>query len=163
MTQTDIGFETVKKLWYIKSWTNNRQFLGVQMVYDANIQLRDVVADTYAWDHPKYENASNGRLRFFDDKVSIEKHGSVADSILVEGNRDFSFIELPLAEIELQFNLPDMDWILTIEGKSYITRNLVGRMTGKLIVTRKRFVIERPTSLLYSPDVTLINSNLGVA
>ncbi|GAG27041.1 unnamed protein product, partial [marine sediment metagenome] len=43
MSQTDIGFETAKKLWYIKSWTNNRQFLGVQLVHNSNINLIDVV------------------------------------------------------------------------------------------------------------------------
>jgi hypothetical protein len=163
MTQTDIGFETAKKLWYIKSFTNNRQFLGVQLVYDSNIKLDNVKIDTYAWAHEKYPEASNGRLRFFDDKVSIEKHGSVADSILVEGETDFTFTALPLAEIELQFNLPEMDWILTIGDKSVITRNLVGRLTGRLINDRKRFIIKQPESLLYSPEVTLINSNLRIA
>lgn len=163
MTQTDIGFATDRKLWYVKSWTNNRQFLGVQMVKNSNITLKNVIADTYAWAHEKYADASNGRLRFFDDPVTIEKKGAIADSIVVEGDSDFVFIQLPHGDIEVKFNLSDMDWTITIDGVDYVTRNFVGKMTGGMLNERKRFVISQPESVLYSSDVTLINSNLGIA
>jgi hypothetical protein len=163
MSQTDIGFETVRKLWYIKSWTNNRQFLGVQMVRNSNIRLKNVIADTYAWAHEKYADASNGRLRFFDDPVTIVKTGAVADSIVVEGDSDFVFTKLPAGDVEVKFNLLDMDWTITINGTDYVTRNFVGKMTGRMLNERKRFVIELPSSVLHSKEVTIIDSNLGIA
>jgi hypothetical protein len=162
MGQTDIGFETGKKLWYIESFTDNRQFLGVQLVKDSNIRLDNVVVDTYAWKHEKYANASQGRLRFFDDRCTIAKHGSIADSILVEGDSEFLFTKLPHGDIEVKFNLEDMDWTITIEGVDYVTRNFVGRVNGRLLNERKRFVVTQPESVLYSKDVTLINSNLRI-
>jgi hypothetical protein len=162
MGQTDIGFETGKKLWYIESFTNNRQFLGVQLVNDSNIKLNDVIVDTYAWKHEKYANASQGRLRFFDDRCTIEKQGSIADSILVEGDSDFVFTQLPHGDIEVKFNLADMDWTITIDGVDYVTQNFAGKVTGGLLNDRKRFVIEQPRTVMYSKQITIINSNLGV-
>jgi hypothetical protein len=162
MSQTDIGFDTGKELWYIRSLTDNRQFLGAQMVKNANIKLVDVIVDTYAWAHEKYANASQGRLRFFDDKCIIEKHGAIADSILVEGDSEFAFVQLPFGDIEVKFNLPTMDWTITIHGQDYITRNFAGKVTGGLLTERKRFVIEHPRTVMYSKDITLINSNLGI-
>jgi hypothetical protein len=162
MGQTDIGFETGKKLWYIESHTNNRQFLGVQLVKDSNIVLDKVIVDTYAWKHEKYQNASQGRLRFFDDRCTIEKSGSIADSVLVEGDSDFLFAQLPHGDIELRFNLEDMDWTIAIDGQDYITRNIVGKVSGGLLKERKRFVMRSPRVVLYSKEVTLIEPNLGV-
>jgi hypothetical protein len=162
MTQTDIGFETSKELWYIESFSDNRQFLGVQLVRGANIRLEDVIVDTYAWKHEKYANASQGRLRFFDDICTIEKHGAIADSILVEGASDFVFTRLPAGDIEVKFNLESMDWTLTIGGIDYVTRNFAGKVSGGLLSDRKRFVIEQPESVLHSKDITIINSNLAL-
>jgi hypothetical protein len=169
VSQTDIGFETAKMLWYIKSFTDNRQFLGAQLVKDAQIRLEDVIVDTYAWAHDKYVDASEGRLRFFDNPCTIEKSGGLADSVLVEGDEDFAFTKLPAGDIEIQFNLPTMDWTLHLNGQEHITRNLVGKVTGGLlhdnpggVPSRKRFVIEQPESVLYSKDITIINSNLAM-
>jgi hypothetical protein len=162
MTQTDIGFETARKLWYIESLTDNRQFLGVQLVKDSNIQLDNVIVDTYAWKHEKYSNASNGRLRFFDDPVTIVKTGAIADSIVVEGDSDFVFTKLPAGDVEVKFNLESMDWTITIDGEDYVTRNFAGKISGGLINDRKRFVIKQPESVLHSMEMTLINSNLEI-
>jgi hypothetical protein len=55
-----------------------------------------------------------------------------------------------------------MDWTITIDGQNYITRNIVGKVTGGLLNDRKRFVIEQPCTVMYSKQITLIDSNLGV-
>jgi hypothetical protein len=132
------------------------------LVKDSNIKLKNVIVDTYAWKHEKYSNASQGRLRFFDDTCTIEKHGAIADSILVEGESEFTFTLLPLGDIEVKFNLEDMDWTITINNKDYITRNFSGKVNGGLLNDRKRFVIKQPASVLYSKEITLINSNLEI-
>jgi hypothetical protein len=163
MTQTDIGFETGKKLWYIESFTNTRQFLGVQLVEDSNIVLDNVDIDTYSWAHDKYSNASNGRLRFYDDTCTITKRGAIADSVYIKGSEDnFNFNKLPKGDIEVKYNLETFDWTLTIDGMDYITRNFNGKISGKLLKERKRFVISNPESVLYSKGVTLIDSNLEI-
>jgi len=162
MTQTDIGFDTGRKLWYIESSTDNRQFMGVQLVHDSNIKLDNVIIDSYAWRHEKYPDASQGRIRFFDDTCTISKHGSVADSILVEGDKDYTLKKLPEGNVYIRFNLPTMDWTLKVQDKEYVTRNFSGKIDGELLKNTKRFMIFNPKSVLYSKEITLINSNLEI-
>lgn len=161
-TQTDIGYETSKNLWYINDLTNTRQFLGVQLVKDSNIKLDNVIIDTYAWAHDRYGNSSNGRVRFFDDMCVIKRQGAIADSIEVIGSSKFNFIKLPSGDIEFKYNLETFDWTMTLQDKEYITRNITGLVSAHLLKERKRFVIEQPKSVLYSKEITLIDSNLGI-
>jgi hypothetical protein len=166
MTQTDIGYDTKKKLWYIESYTPNREFLGVQLVHDANLKLENVIGDTYAWNPNPNEatKISQGRLRFFDqDKCEIHKRGAVADSIKVTGQYKLNFQEVKTeGDVAVFFNLESMNWSLMIGDGRYTTQNMVFEMTGELSEQRKNFIIKNPKSILYSPILTLVNSNLEI-
>jgi len=166
MTQTDIGYDTKKKKWYIESYTPNREFLGVQLVHDSNIKLESVIGDTYAWNPSPNEHTerSQGRMRFFDqDKCEIHKSGAVADSIKITGQYQLKFQEIKTEnDVAVFYNIPTMDWTLVIDGGKYVTQNMVFELTGELSEQRKNFIIKNPKSILYSPILTLLNSNLEV-
>jgi len=165
MTQTDIGFDTQKKLWYIESQTDNRQNLGAQLVLDANINLQNVIVDTYAWKHDRELTSSHGRVRFFDnDQCTINKKSAVADSIDIKGeSSNFDFHNFGVGQdVILKFNLPTMDWTITIAGNDYITKNIAGNVNAKIRKDKLRFIIKRPKSVLYSQVITIINSNLEI-
>lgn len=167
MTQTDIGFDTGKKLWFIQSWTDNRIFLGLQLVKDSNIKLNNVLCDTYAWapntQAGESATTSHGRFRFSEGDIEIKRDDAIAQSIKIKGLNDtLQLIEFNPNKIIVQYNLPSMDWTLDMDGNRFITMNLVGVLTGSLLKEKLRFVIENPKSVLYSSAITIINSNLMV-
>lgn len=167
MTQTDIGFDTGKLLWFIMSFTDNRIFLGQQLVKDGNIKLDRVLCDSYAWgpnvNGGESPTISHGRLRFSEGKVDIERSDAIAESIKITGMADkLQFMEFNPSIIRVQYNIPSMDWTLEMDGNKYVTMNLVGVLSGDLAKEKKRFVIEKPQSVLYSNAITIINSNLEI-
>lgn len=167
MTQTDIGFDTVKKLWFIQSFTDNRQFLGLQLIQDANLKLDKVLCDSYAWganaQAGESVTMSHGRLRFSEGKIDIDRTDAIAKAVTIKGeNPVIQFMEMTPKKIIIQFNLPSMDWTLEMDGNKYITMNLVGILTGGLMKDKLRFIIESPKSVLYSNAITIINSNLQI-
>lgn len=167
MTQTDIGFDTTKKLWFLQSFTDNRQFLGLQLVKDSNMTLDKVLCDTYAWPaNPQTGESptiSHGRFRFSEGDIDIKRNDAIAQSIKITGlNPILQFMEFTPKKIIVQYNLPSMDWTLEMDGNKFVTMNLVGILTGTLMKEKLRFVIEEPDSVLYSNAITIINSNLKI-
>jgi hypothetical protein len=168
MTQTDIGRDFEKGLWYLEGRTDNRVTLGAQLVDNGNINLENVMVDSISWGPVKGDSIdkSHGRMRIYDgNECTMERTYAIADRFDIKGASDgFFFKQLQKHEDDLiiKFNLKSMDWTLTIGNESLITKNYAGNISGTINDEDFTFIVTKPKSVLYSQMITLINSPLRV-
>ena len=160
-SQTDIGFNTVVKMWFVQFMDELRWVLGSMHVRN-EVRLKNVVVDGFTWPDPN-TRMSHGRFRFYDEnKVASEGHGTFADSIEVTGpSRDaVSFLELRNVEPTVKYNVKTMDWTLLIGDQRYVSKNIVGKISTKTMSKEPIVAVLEPCDILYSSIVTLVNCDL---
>lgn len=168
MTQSDIGLDVQKGLWYLEGKTDNRIYLGVQLVSNGNINLENVMTDTYSWGAEKGEkiDTSHGRLRIYDgNQCTIKRDHAVADEIDIKGQSNgFFFKELQKAneDMTIKYVIPKMEWTIKIGKEFLVTKNIAGNISGTVIDKDKTFRVTKPKSVLYSQLITIVNSPLRV-
>src|SRR5262245_44698254 len=94
-SQTDLGFNTVIRMWFVQFMDELRWILG-SMHARGEVRLKNVVFDGFTWPDPN-TRTSHGRFRFYEEnKVHIDGQGTYADSIDVVGPNaeDIPFVEL---------------------------------------------------------------------
>ena len=160
-SQTDIGFNTIIKMWFLQFMDELRWILGSMHVRQ-EVRLKNVVIDGFTWPDPN-ARTSHGRFRFYEEnKVHIKGQGTFADSIDVIGpdGGDVPFVEFQGVEAVVKYNLKTMDWTIIINGQRYVTRNLVGKITTRLLSKEPIVAVLERSNVLYSPIVTLVNCGL---
>jgi hypothetical protein len=160
-SQTDIGFNVVVRMWFVQFMDELRWILGSMHVRN-EMRLKNVVIDGFTWPD-QTARTSHGRFRFYEEnKVASEGHGTFADSIEVTGpNRDaVPFVEFRNVEPTVKYNIKTMDWSVVIGGQSYVSKNIVGKVTTKSMSKEPIVAMLEPCDVLYSPIVTLINCDL---
>ena len=162
-SQFDLGFDTGKKLWFIQGFNPTRWGNGMIQVRDANIELKNVLCDTYSYPDPRTDTISHGRIRFYGgNKIETIGDESVFNSVKITGSDNkFNFIEIQGKKVLLKYNLPSMDWEIDIDGTKLITKDIKGPFTGTLLKDKLRFVL-KDVKILYSNLVTLIDPELEV-
>jgi hypothetical protein len=160
-SQTDVGFNTVIKMWFLQFMDELRWILGSMHVKN-ELRLKDVVIDGFTWPDSN-TRGSHGRFRFFEEnKVAIEGHGTFADHIDVTGpsSEAIPFTEFKNVEPVVKYNLKTMDWTIIIGGQRYVSKNIVGKITTRSLSKEPIVAILEPCHILYSEIVTLINCGL---
>ncbi len=157
MGQTDIGFNTGLKKWFIQGMNDSRHVLGQVHLKDSNITLKNVVCDTYAWADQQQDGLTHGRLRYYDGtKQEIQGTSALAESVKIEGDmQPFKFVKLHGKAI-LKYNIQNLSWSLIIDGNEYITKNIVGKISGTTQKDKIRFLIDE-SDFLFNTYITLIN------
>jgi len=160
-SQTDIGFNTVVKMWFVQFMDELRWILGSMHVRN-EVRLRNVVVDGFTWPDPN-ARTSHGRFRFYEEnKVSSEGHGTFADAIDITGpdRAAVPFVEFRNVAPIVKYNIKTMDWTIVIDGQPYVSKNIVGKITTRSM-SKEPIVAElEPSDVLYSHIVTLINCGL---
>jgi len=160
-SQTDIGFNTVIRMWFLQFMDELRWILGSMHVRN-ELRLENVVIDGFTWPDPN-ARTSHGRFRFYgENKVASEGHGTFADSIKVTGpdNSPVSFAEFKKVDAVVKYNVMSMDWSVFIGDQRYTTKNIVGKVTTKSMSKDPIIAVLEPSDILYSNVITLINCGL---
>lgn len=161
-SQIDLGYDLKTKCWFLNMMDELRWNVGSMSVKKNNLTLKDVLCDTYSFPDQN-ERTSHGRLRFYDGhQINSKGTASFHDSIEVEGpNSDpLKFISFDGPAI-LRYNPKSYDWSIEVDGNSYTTKNIVGKLTGKCEDDPKIVFKMENCKILYSTMVTLINTNLA--
>lgn len=162
-SQFDIGFDTVKRLWFIEGSGSTRWKYSMLFVKGANIKLENVMCNTYSWADPRTERISHQRIRFYGEN-KIETHGdeSIMDEINVQGKPNkFYFNEMFGETVIIKALLHSMEWELEIDGNKYVTKDIVGLYSATLMKEKLRMVLKN-VRILYSNQITLINPELDL-
>jgi hypothetical protein len=160
-SQTDIGFNTVVKMWFVQFMDELRWVLGSMHVRN-EVRLKNVVVDGFTWPDPN-ARTSHGRFRFYDEnRVATEGHGTFADSIAVTGPSPdaVSFVEFRNVEPIVKYNVKSMDWTIQIGDQKYVSKNLVGKISTRSMSKEPIVAVLEPCDVLHSSIVTLINCDL---
>ena len=162
MSQHDIGFNTGIMKWFVTSFSGNRSvILGQNHIENSNLKLKDVMCNTYHWGDQQNPEISHGRLTFYDgNQIEIKATGNLADSYTVTGtDRHFKFTKFMNKSAILKYDLKNAVWKIKIDGNEFITRNIVGLITGVVEKKHVWFDIE-PSNIYFSSIITLINPEL---
>jgi hypothetical protein len=160
-SQTDVGFNTIIRMWFLQFMDELRWILG-SMHCRNELQLKNVVVDGFTWPDQN-ARTSHGRFRFYEEnKVNIEGHGTHADRIDVTGPNaePIPFTEFKDVEPVVKYNLKTMDWSIIIGNQRYTSKNIVGKITTRSMSKEPIVAILEPCTILYSEIVTLINCGL---
>src|SRR5262249_31145870 len=107
--QTDIGFNTVIRMWFLQFMDELRWILG--SIHARNeVRLKNVVIDGFTWPDAN-ARTSHGRFRFYEEnKVHMEVQGTFAESIAVVGPdaKDVQFVEFKRVDAVVKYNLKTM-------------------------------------------------------
>jgi len=162
MSQHDIGFNTGIMKWFVTSFSGNRSvILGQNHVDNSNIKLKDVMCNTYHWGDQQNQEISHGRLTFYDgNQINIKATGNLADSYNVTGSdRHFKFAKFKNKASILKYDLPNAVWHLMIDGNDFVTRNIVGIISGVPEKKHIWFDVE-PSDIYFNSTITLFNPEL---
>jgi len=161
--QTDIGYDTGKKLWFLAFRTKNRWDLGMQFVQNANIKLKKVMADTVCWFDSQNQEVSHGRLRFYDDN-DVSSHGlPIPEEVNISGKSEkLTFSKVVAKEITIKYVINGMMWEIDADGTKYLTRDLKGCMDCTFTSEPVRMKMHN-TVFLHSTLVSIFGSNLSVS
>lgn len=160
-SQTDIGFNTVIRMWFLQFMDELRWILGSMHVRH-EMRLKNVIIDGFTWPDAN-ARTSHGRFRFYEEnKVHIEGQGTFADSIDVIGpdGKDVPFFEFKSVDAVAKYNLKTMDWTIIINNQHYVSKNIIGKITTVSLSKEPIVAILERSNILYSPIVTLINCGL---
>jgi hypothetical protein len=160
-SQTDVGFNTIIKMWFLQFMDELRWILG-SMHVSKELRLKNVIVDGFTWPDQN-ARTSHGRFRFYEEnKVVMEGHGTFADNIDVIGPEagDIQFVEFKNVEPVVKYNLKTMDWSIFIGSQRYVSKNIVGKISTKQLSKEPIVAALEPCHILYSGIVTLINCGL---
>lgn len=138
-----------------------RIILSTVTIKDNKLSLKDVLCDTYAF--PDNADVSHGRLRFYDGNQIETKgdSGYFGETNVTGSSPDpITFMEMQ-GDFELKYNVKSMDWTISMKDSNYITRNVIGKLTGQFDDLPIRFKMKN-ARILYSTMITLINVNLEI-
>lgn len=159
--QTDVGFNTIIKMWFLQFMDELRWILGSLHVR-RELRLKNVIVDGFTWPDLN-ARTSHGRFRFYEEnKVVTEGHGTFADTIDVTGPEGdaIPFREFRNVEVTVKYNLKTMDWSIMIGDEVFASKNLVGKITSKSFSKEPIICVLEPCDVLHSHIVTLINCGL---
>ena len=160
-SQTDIGFNTVIRMWFLQFMDELRWILG-NMHVRHEVRLKNVVIDGFTWPDSN-ARTSHGRFRFYEEnKVQMEVQGTYADSIDVVGpnERDVQFVEFNGVNAVVKYNVKTMDWTIIINDQRYVSKNIIGKITTVSLSKEPIVAILERSNILHSQIVTLINCGL---
>lgn len=163
-SHTDIGFETNKKQWFAEFKDKMRWISGYSMIkYEGTLFLKDVLFDTYQWNDPVNHDNSHGRMRVFGKPTRTSKgNEDVLDELIFIGTGDnttIKFEEVKADNIEIKYNLKDMTWTILADGRTFVTKDITGIISGNFTTNPIRFKSINCV-FLHSWLITLFNLNL---
>jgi hypothetical protein len=160
-SQSDIGYNTVVRMWFVQFMDELRWILGSMHVRN-EVRLKNVVVDGFTWPDPN-TRTSHGRFRFYEEnKVATEGHGTFADAIDITGPDPgaVSFVEFRGVQPIVKYNVKTMDWTIVIGEQRLVSKNIVGKITTRSMSKDPIVAVLEPCDILYSGIITLFNCGL---
>jgi len=142
--------------------TGNRSLvIGMNTINESNLKLENVMCNTYHWGDQQNPAISHGRLTFFDgNQHDIKQTGNLVDSYNVKGlEKHFKFAIFKNKAAVIKYDLQNAVWFIKIDGNDYVTKNIVGIISGVTEKNHVWFDIE-PSNIYFNSTITLINPEL---
>tara|TARA_R110000803_G_scaffold38624_1_gene83552 strand:- start:102 stop:596 length:495 start_codon:yes stop_codon:yes gene_type:complete len=160
-SQADIGFDTRVKKWFIQFLGNTRWFLNIHVI-SKNLELDNVIIDTYCWADTGDEQLTHGRFRFYENDTKIKGNitSNNIDDVFISSKdkvKLIKFIGIPT----IWYNIKKMTWTIKIGKHELITRDIKGSLTGNISTEPRCFIGTKKVIIYHSELVSLIDVEIG--